>query len=292
MTREARPATSNGRASERSLTMSNEDARLLQEMIGDYCGLSYGLDSVFMLERRVEPRLRALGMTSYRDYYHYLRYDQEGRDELERLVESLTTHETYLFREQYQLDAFSEQIIPEVALRNKKSQRFSVWSAGCSTGEEAYTIAILMHESSLLRDWSVRVIGTDISRRVIKKARRGVYGSSSFRTTSPEVIEKYFQSHQEQLMINDDIRARCSFGHLNLLTVERFHAIGECDVIFCRNVLMYLSRSARERIVQAFYNSLRPGGFLLLGHSESLLNITSQFDIVHLARDLVYQRPY
>lgn len=272
-------------------TMTPEEARLIQELIVEFCGLSYGLDSSFFLERRIGPRLEALGLQSARDYYHYLRYDPGGPAEIETLVERLTTHETYLFRESYQLDAFRLEILPEIIARDDGTKNITIWSAGCSTGEEAYTLAILLKEDARLRNWTQRVIGSDISRKVVTTARRGQYGPSSFRATSEYFQRKYFREKNGKFGVRDDVRALCSFGQLNLLATERFRVLGRCDVIFCRNVLMYLSGEARERIVDAFYDSLNPGGYLLLGHSESLLNVTTRFDLVHLSRDLVYRRP-
>jgi chemotaxis protein methyltransferase CheR len=271
--------------------MTEEEARLIQEIISGYCGLSYGLDSTFFLERRVGPRLDALGLRSYREYYHYLRYDPAGTSELESLVERLTTHETYLFREQYQLDAFQLEVMPELARRLASQRRLTIWSAGCSTGEEVYTLAILLCENERFRDFRMRVVGSDISRKVVSEARRGIYGPSSFRTTPQHYERKYFREQSGKLAVREDVRAICSFGQLNLLATEMFHVVGACDVIFCRNVLMYLSSSARARIVEAFYDTLAPGGYLLLGHSESLLNVTTRFDLVHLTKDLVYRRP-
>jgi chemotaxis protein methyltransferase CheR len=271
--------------------ITEEETRLIQEIIHDYCGLSYGLDSSFFLERRLGPRLDALGLSSYHEYYHYLRYDPGGPSELEELVERLTTHETYLFREQYQLEAFQEEILPELPQRLASRRRLTIWSAGCSTGEEVYTLAMILREDERFRDWRTRVVGSDISRKVVAHARRGAYGSSSFRTTTDYFQQRYFREQDGRHQIRDEIRSMCSFGQLNLLATDRFHVLGECDVIFCRNVLMYLSSEARQRIVEAFYDTLAPGGYLLLGHSESLLNVTTRFDLVHLAKDLVYRRP-
>jgi len=271
--------------------MTEEEARLIQEIIHEYCGLSHGLDSTFFLERRLAPRLEALGLSNYREYYHYLRYDPAGARELEDVVERITTHETYLFREQYQLDAFRTELLPEMSERLAKRKRLLVWSAGCSTGEEVYTLAIILREDERLRGWSMRVVGSDISRQVVAHARRGCYGASSFRTTDEYHRRKFFREQDGKYYIRDDIRGLCSFGQLNLLQTDRYDVLGTCDVIFCRNVLMYLSASARQRIVDAFYDVLAPGGYLLLGHSESLLNVTTRFDLVHLTKDLVYQRP-
>lgn len=271
--------------------LSDEEARLFQELVEEYCGLSHGIDSPFFLHRRLGPRIAALGLGSFYEYYHYLRYDPGGARELEDAVERLTTHETYLFREQYQLDAFVNELVPELGSRLASSRRLTVWSAGCSTGEEVYTIAMLLREQERMRGWHLRVVGSDISRKVVAKARRGCYGPSSFRTTDEYHQRKYFRDVDDGYEVREDLRAMCSFGQLNLLATDRFHVVGGCDVIFCRNVLMYLALAARVRIVEAFYDTLNPGGYLLLGHSESLLNVTTRFDLVHLSNDLVYRRP-
>lgn len=269
---------------------SPEEMRLLREIINDHCGISQGLDSPAFLERRLGPRLEALGLASYSEYYQYLRYDPGGSREMEELIERITTHETYLFREQYQLDAFSEELLPEVYERARLRRRLAIWSAGCSTGEEVYTLAILIKEDGRFDGWSVRVAGSDISRKVVVQARQGSYGLTSFRTTSTDVRRKYFHETGGRYRVRDDVRAMCSFGQLNLLDIERYKVLGRYDLIFCRNVLMYLSPQARQRVVDAFYDTLMPGGYLLLGHSESLLNLTTLFDLVHLTKDLVYQR--
>jgi chemotaxis protein methyltransferase CheR len=286
-TRDTEPPSS---ASGGGIRTSPEEIRLMQEIINDHCGIAQGLDSQVFIERRLGPRLEALGLTSYREYYQYLRYDPGGPREMEELVERITTHETYLFREQYQLDSFSEELLPEIHERLRPRRRLAVWSAGCSTGEEVYTVAILLMEDSRFDDWSVRVAGSDISRKVVVQARRGCYGLSSFRTTSPQIRRKYFHETEGGYRIRDDVRNLCSFGQLNLLDIDRYKVLGQYDLIFCRNVLMYLSHEARQRVVDALHDALTPGGYLLLGHSESLLNLTTLFDLVHLSKDLVYQR--
>lgn len=271
--------------------MSDDETRLLVEAIQEHCGVTLSINSGFFLERRLSSRLDALGLSSYLDYYQYLRYDPAGPREMEELIERITTHETYFFREQYQLEALSEEILPRLATRLERSRRIQVWSAGCSTGEEVYTIAMLLLESGLFKGWNIRVMGSDISRKVLATARAAVYGENSFRTTSPQLRRKYFVETGGRWTVREDVRSMCSFGQLNLISTERFRVLGPQDVIFCRNVLMYLSQEARHRVVEAFYDRLTPGGYLLLGHSESLLNVTTRFDLAHLQKDLVYRKP-
>lgn len=271
--------------------MTDDETRLLVEAIQERCGITLSINSGFFLERRLSPRLEALGLSSYLDYYQFLRYDPGGEREMEELIERITTHETYFFREQYQLDALSEEILPELARRLATHKRLQIWSAGCSTGEEVYTLAMLVLESGLFRGWDVRVMGSDISRKVLSTARNATYGENSFRTTPPELRRKYFVESKGRLVVRDEVRALCHFGQLNLLATQRFRVLGKQDVILCRNVLMYLSQQTRHNAVEAFYDSLNPGGYLLLGHSESLLNVTTRFDLCHLQKDLVYRKP-
>lgn len=272
--------------------ITEEETRLLIEAIQDHCGITLSINSsAFFLERRLSPRLEALGLTSYLDYYQYLRYDPAGPREMEELVERITTHETYFFREQYQLDALSDEIFPELAQRLDRQRRMVIWSAGCSTGEEVYTVAMLLLESGRFKGWNLRVNGSDISRKVLATARAAVYGENSFRTTGIGLRRKYFTEKDGRWVVRDNVRSMCSFGQLNLVATERFRVLGPCDVILCRNVLMYLSHEARHRVVEAYYDRLTPGGYLLLGHSESLLNVTTRFDLAHLENDLVYRKP-
>ncbi len=265
-----------------------EEARLISELIQEHCGVALGGEAAFLLERRLAPRLDALSLQTYREYYHYLAYDVGGPTELAECVERVTTRETYFFREQFQLDAFQREILPALGAR-RGAQPLSVWSAGCSTGEEAYTLAIVLAENA--RGGS-RVVGSDISRRGLATAQQAVYGASSFRATPDAMRERYFEPVAgSSWRVHEAIRRMCNFVHLNLLDTARFGEIGAVDAIFCRNVLMYLSTQARRRVVEGFYEALAPGGYLLLGHSESLISVSTRFDLVNLTTDLVYRKP-
>ena len=272
--------------------LTPDEFRLLRELINRYCGISFSDDSMFIFERRLRERVRELGLQDFTQYYHHLRYHPNAKAETEAAVDALVTNETYLFREEYQLRAFRYEILPELRERLERENRRSltIWSAGCSTGEEVYTLAILVAESALFEGWDVRVFGNDISRRVLATARRATYGVSSFRAT-PSQYERYFEPVQDGRQVVAHIRAMCHFGHLNLLERDRSALIGRADVIFCRNVLIYFDEQARRQVIDTFYERLYPGGYLLLGHSESLLNSTTAFELVHLSSDMVYRRP-
>ncbi|HEY5956666.1 MAG TPA: CheR family methyltransferase, partial [Polyangiaceae bacterium] len=150
---------------------------------------------------------------------------------------------------------------------------------------------ILVHESGLFDGWEVRIFGSDISKHNVAFARRGIYRAVSFRTTTPEARRSYFEETPDGAKVRDHIRRVCHFGQLNLLDAGRASIVGRVDVVFCRNVLIYFDLRSRKSVIENLYDRLLPGGYLLLGHSESLLNVTTAFELVHLSEDLVYRRP-
>lgn len=270
--------------------VSAQHQRLFQELLEQHCGVVHGLGSLSFLERKLMPRVEALGLGSLEDYYRFLKYDDARAEEMEILVDRLTTHETYFFREQTQLVQFYEAVIPRwVGTRPRSTLR--VWSAGCSTGEEVYSIAMLLKEHPAMSGHDFEVVGTDISKEVIHKARDGRYMSASFRSAPKDLRARYFSLAADgRWSVNPSVRSHCSFGQLNLIDRERFGILGKFDVVFCRNVLIYFSTALRPMVIDAFYDSLNDDGHLFLGHSESLLNIRTRFDCVHLERGVVYRR--
>jgi chemotaxis protein methyltransferase CheR len=264
--------------------------RLISDFIGGHCGLVLGSELRFVVERKLRDRVQDLSLASFADYYHHLRYHPDRQAEVERAIDLLTTNETYFFRERGQLRAFVSEVLPKLKERAAARKRLAIWSAGCSTGEEAYTLAIKVVRSGLFDGWDVRIFGNDISRRVLQVARRGVYGPSSFRAMPPEYREHFIET-PDGMMVDGKIRALCQFGHFNLLDADRAAMVGRVDAIFCRNVLIYFNDSTRRRVIESFYERLYPGGHLMLGHSESLLNASTAFELAHLSGDLAYRKP-
>jgi chemotaxis protein methyltransferase CheR len=268
-----------------------EEFRLLRDLVNGYAGIYFGDEALPILERRLKERLSALGLSRFSEYYQFLKFSSGATSELDEAVDLLTTNETYFFREDYQLRAFKNEVLPILASDAASRRRLSIWSAGCSTGEEVYTIAILIAESGLFNGWDVRVYGSDISRRCVAAARRGIYGASAFRAVGPEVKRAYFMDRADGSHVIDRVRQNCHFGHLNLMDTERIRVVGRVDAVFCRNVLIYFDQRSRKKVIDMFYERLIPGGFLFLGHSESLLNVSTAFELVHLSEDLVYRKP-
>ncbi len=283
-----------------TIVLKADEFRLLRDLFAARTGLQFGAESRFALERRLRERLMVLKLTSFAEYHHYLRFSTLAAAEWDEAVELLTTNETYFFREERQLRAFQNEVLPMLEVQARGRRRLAIWSAGCSTGEEVYTIAILVHKSLLfprrhpLNDqpaWDVRVYGSDISRRCVAAARRGVYGESSFRVTPPDTRRAFFHERPDGWHVTEAIRQLCHFGQMNLLDEDRSRILGRADAIFCRNVLIYFDARARKAAIEVLYDRLNPGGVLLLGHSESLLNVSTAFELLHLKDDLVYRKP-
>ncbi len=283
-----------------SIVLKPDEFRLLRDLFVARTGLQFGAESRFALERRLRERLMVLKLASFADYHHYLRFGAHASAEWDEAIDLLTTNETYFFREERQLRAFQNEVLPLIEAQARPRRRIAIWSAGCSTGEEAYTIGILLQQSKLFPltarpgeppPWDVRIYGSDISRRVVAAARRGVYGESSFRSTSIETRRGFFHERPDGWHVAEPIRQLCHFGQMNLLDEDRSRILGRADAIFCRNVLIYFDARARKTAIEVLYDRLNPGGILLLGHSESLLNVSTAFELLHLRDDLVYRKP-
>jgi len=273
--------------------MSDDEFRIIRDSIYSHCGIYFDDDSKYLLEKRLARRLSVLSLNNFREYYHFLKYDRNKDQEMTDIMDVLTTNETYFFRESFQLAAFTEEVIPElIRVKSARGNRIlRIWSAGCSTGEEPYTIAMLLRDMPALQGWKIEIIGTDISQRVLQHARRGVYTKSSFRTTEEGYIKRFFYEYDGGLKITDDIREMVTISHLNLFDKTRMMMLGKMDLIFCRNVIIYFDLAAKKRVVEEFHRSLNDGGFLLLGHSESLMNVTTLFTLRHFKNDMIYQKP-
>lgn len=277
---------------EEPLKMSDDTFRLIRDFIRNYCGIYFDDGSKFLLEKRLSRRVENYLLNNFEDYYHFLMYDKRRDEELTSVIEILTVNETYFFREFSQLKALSDEIIPEIGERKKDRKRLRIWSAGCATGEEPYTIAILILEKNLMPEWEIEILGSDINQRVLHAARRGIYRKNAFRSIDDYYIRKYFTDEGEgNYRIVDPVRSLVNFSLLNLVDPFKVRFVGKMDVIFCRNVIIYFDRDTKKKVINNFYDRLTEEGYLLLGHSESLMNISTDFMLRHFKNDLVYQKP-
>jgi chemotaxis protein methyltransferase CheR len=272
--------------------LSEDVFRLIRDIIKDYCGLYFDDSSRYLIEKRLSRRVKNHHLSDFRDYYRFIRYDKNTEEELSAIMDILTVNETYFFREQHQLKAFSEEVLEELKETNKEKKTLRIWSAGCSTGEEPYTVTMLINEKNNFNGWDIEIYGSDINQRVLQTARKGTYRKNSFRTTEPYYIRKYFEEEDGGFKIDDRIKKHVNFSYLNLLDPFKMRFLGKMDVIFCRNVLIYFDNASRKRVIENFHERLVAGGYLFLGHAESLMNISTAFNLKHLKNDMVYQKPY
>jgi chemotaxis protein methyltransferase CheR len=278
-----RPGDTSGQAA-----LARTDFLRLRQLINSRAGLSFDDAAQHMFEKRLGERLIATGVKTFADYIKLVESDAEEADVVYTL---LTTKETYFFRQEYQLEAFTKEVLPIVAEANAHHRRLTVWSAGCSTGEEAYTLAILLSEMSLLDGWFLRVLGTDLCRQNIDTANRAVYKGSSFRTTPEHHLKAHFVPQGDgSYKVAEPLRRICHFSRVNLLDHNAVRTVGRVDVVFCRNVIIYFDEYSRQKVMAEVFQRLLPGGYLFLGHSESLLNVETPFVAKQLKGDVAYRR--
>lgn len=267
-----------------------EDLNDLTAFVYRKSGIRFEEKKRYFLNKRVEKRLVETQMSSIRDYIRFLKFKDDG-SEFQELMNLLTVNETYFFREYNSLEAFAEHCLQEVADKKgrngKKSLR--ILSAGCSTGEEAYTLAIIVRE--MLDDpaeWDIEITAVDIDQEVLKRARDGVYDDRSVKDVPQEYYEKYFENIDGFHAVTDDIKSMVSFHHMNLSDRAALRSLRGFDFIFCRNVLIYFDDQSRRQVVDYFYIALNHGGYIFLGHSESVGRITTAFSLKRFGKHLVY----
>jgi chemotaxis protein methyltransferase CheR len=272
------------------LDLPDDVFRLMRDQIYKRTGMWFSDTSKYLLQKRLSPRARELNFDSFQKYFYFLQYDPRAEAEFDQIYDLVTTNETYFFREPAQLAAFADEIVPEI-LERKAVKKIRIWSAGCSSGEEPYSIAMLLSEAGHYDHAVFEIFASDINQTVLAKARRGLYRESAFRATDATLRDKYFTRNDDgSWHIHDDIRNRVSFGRLNLYDEARVSLLGHLDVIFCRNVIIYFDDVSKKVVVSNFYHRLIDSGYLLLGHSESLISLSTQFKLRHLKNDMVYQK--
>lgn len=270
--------------------MNTATFRDLRNLIYARSGIYFQESKKEMLAGRLRSRLRARQCSSYEDYYHLLKCAAERDAEWSEVLNVVTTNETFFYRDLPQLQAFVGTIIPAVMQTNHATTRIRIWSAACSTGDEPYTLAILLLEQSALTHWTIDILGSDISDANLAAARRGIYDRHAVRNVPPSILKKYFQETDGQYVLSETVKRLVRFTTLNLYDAAQMHRVRGMDVIFCRNCLMYFDDQAKRQIVHSLYECLRPGGYLVIGFSESLHHVSTAFRPVHLNRSVVYQK--
>lgn len=274
--------------------MTDETFWLLRDFVYEHSGIYFADNKKPQLENRLSLRLRANNLPDFDKYYYLLKYDPQAARELRALFDSVTTNETSFFRSPPQIQAFQEKVLPEIIERRGAGgeKTLRLWSAGCSTGDEPYTMGIVVREvfKEAAAGWDVRIFASDISEKALKSARSAQYSEYTLRSVPPEIKRKYFTQNGSQYTVNEEIRSLVDLQYLNFNDAARVRLMKGFDVIFCRNVLIYFDDEAKKRFVAQLYDNLNPGGYLFIGHSESLHNISRAFKLVHFPGALGYKK--
>jgi chemotaxis protein methyltransferase CheR len=268
-----------------SITLTPEQFERLRDTLAAYGGVYLDSAQQRMLEAGLARRLAATGDDLER--YQRRVTTAGGREELRRLAEQILNHETFFFRNQPHLRALREVLLPEIHRRKPAGEPIRLWSAGCATGEEPYSLAIAAFEALGRTGRTFEVYGTDLSETALAKARAGFYRGRSLNNVAPELLERFFRPHQDGYQVSETLRGVVQFAQLNLL--EPFpEFVRGCDAIFCQNVTIYFRAEARRELIGRFYEWLPPGGLLFLGFSETLWNVFDHFRTRQVAGAYVY----
>jgi chemotaxis protein methyltransferase CheR len=272
-------------------TVSSEEFHRLCEFFYRRTGMVFTEAKRYYVERRVRERMSATGARTFASYFARLRSDALG--EVEQLVNAFTVNETYFYREKHQLQCLTNDLLAERLPRLGHANAIRLWSVPCSTGEEPYSIALWLLENWPPVDaYDIEIIGSDIDTSVLEAARQGYFGRRALSNLPADVVDKYFEAAgDERWRILNDIRQSVRFAQVNLIDAAETRSFGRFDVIFCRNVLIYFDDASRRVAAENLYESLSPGGFLCLGHTESMSRISPLFEVRRYSDAIVYQRP-
>ncbi len=286
-----RPAFWGGNAKKE---LSEVDFKEIREFIYNKCGIYFADNKKYLLENRLNNRLEDLKLATFGDYIKFLKFNPGGRNELNKLFDAITINETSFFRNMPQIKAFETVVIPELLEKNKTNSfpSLKIWSAASSSGEEPYTLAMVLYNKyrSQLAKYKIDILGTDISEEILEKSKNGIYSEYSMRNIEPEYLNKYFDKKDGKYFLKEEIKSMVRFEQANLLDKLRMGTFRNFDVIFCRNVLIYFDNKAKTQVVNSLYDSLKPGGYLFIGHSESLHGISKAFKLVHFVKAMGYKK--
>ncbi len=253
-------------------------------------GMTFNEQKRYYIERRISARLQKLGLNTVASY---LRMVVSQPAEMEVLINAFTINETYFYREENQLAALARSILPQVVSHRRPGDLVRIWSMPCSTGEEAYSIAIWLLENWHMVDaWHIEIVGSDIDTNAIERARAGRYRERALSRLPPDVRDRYFAPEtQQQREIIDDLKQSVLFSQVNLIDPSSVAAERPFDIVFCRNLLIYFDEGARRTAAANLFNRINPGGYLCLGHTESMSRIDERFEQVRFGDAIVYRRP-
>lgn len=276
----------------KSVQISDEEFVQLRDFIYQKSGIYVDERRKYLFENRFTKRLGELGLNTFSDYINFLKFDSRRDQEMTTLFELITTNETSFFRDMKQLDAFRDNVLKEVIDKKRAAgkKELTVWSAGCSSGEEPYTLSIIVQEvlGAEFARWQVKINAVDLSEAMIAKAKAGIYPEYAFKTTPDDYRQKYFTPDGDKWKIKPEVTRPVRFQPMNLNDAAMLKRVPRSDIIFCRNVVIYFDMDMKKRVVSAFYDNLVPGGYLMLGHSETLHKVSQSFKPVYHPGTIAY----
>lgn len=279
------------RGSSQPIHITSEQVQRFCEFLYRRTGMSFAESKRYFIDRRLEDRIVATGSSSFQEYFSLLRADAD--QEVEHLINSFTVNETYFYREEHQLRCMTESLLDDIVSRREPGATLRIWSIPCSTGEEPYSIALwLMENWPQVDNYNIEIVGSDIDTRALRAAAEGVYGDRALMRLSRDIIGRYFRpvtggNHQ----IDEGLRNSIEFTRANLIDTKDMMQYRDFDLIFCRNVLIYFDDASRRLAAENLYDCLRPGGYICLGHSESMSRISPLFRVSRFPDAIIYQRP-
>ena len=277
-------------ASQAPPPLSADDLSRVSALLYRWTGMIFGENKRYYIERRIGERMLRNGFTTPQAYLGFV---GNHLTEREALINAFTINETYFYREEHQLAALSREILPDIVRSRRPGDRVRIWSMPCSTGEEAYSIAIWLLENWPLVDaYNIEIVGSDIDTIALTRAQQGHYGERALARLPAEARESYFEPNiDHNRRIIKDLRESVRFTNANIIDPASVAALGTFDVILCRNLLIYFDDVARALAANTLYGCLNPGGYICLGHSESMGRISDRFELARLQDAIVYRRP-
>ena len=274
-----------------SISISDDDFQKFREYFYRKTGIQFEASKRYFVDKRLVERIEATGNADFRSYFTTLRFQASGA-ELQALVNLMTINETYFFREEYQFHCLVNSILPQVVARKRNDGPIRIWVLPSSSGEEPYSIAMcLLERWADIHSQDVEIISSDIDTKILAQARAGLYSARSVQHVPKPYLHKYFRHTAHGYQLCDDLLSAVEFTRVNLMDSTDMRPYRNFDVIFCRNLLIYFDDISRKQAAESFYDALRPGGFICLGHSESMSRISSLYDICKFPEAIVYQKP-
>ena len=272
-----------------ALQLSDNEFGMFRDLIYDECGVRIGIEKRAFLESRLRRRMSVLGVTTALEYYGVVRYSKTRMQEMPALLDIMMICETSFFRNQPQFDLLNDFVLPEI-ISNKlraNSRLIRVWSAGCSTGQEPYSaVMALLERVPEPESWNLRVFASDLSFTALERAQSGVYSADQIRGLREPYMSKYFHREGGNYVVNEDVKRRIVFDYHNL---KHDNGLRSLDVVFCRNVMIYFDTEEQRRLITRFTSCLVPGGYLFIGHAESLQGLSQKFAMVHRDKGIAYR---